>query len=158
MHLPLPPLPRLPASRWLLWPIGWVPHPALEALVVRVARHLLAEVLQDGSLDFLEGRILAVRVRDPELPLRLTLKGGRLCSAGSGIAHATISARADDLLLLVAGRIDPDTLFFHRRLRLRGDTELGLAVKNVLDTIDLKAIPEPVRHLLGHLADVVETR
>jgi O2-independent ubiquinone biosynthesis accessory factor UbiT len=158
MHLHLPRLPRLPASRWLRWPIDWVPHPVLEALVVRVARHLLAEALEDGSLDLMEGRILAVRVRDPELPLRLTLQGGRLCSAGSGIAHATISASADDLLLLVAGRIDPDTLFFHRRLRLSGDTELGLAVKNVLDTIDLEAMPAPVRHLLGHLADVVEAR
>ena len=158
MNLPLPPLPRLPASRWLQWPIDWVPHPLLEALVARVARHLLAEALQDGSLDLLEGRILAVRVRDPELPLRLTLKGGRLCSAGSGAAHATISARSDDLLLLAAGRIDPDTRFFHRRLRLSGDTELGLAVKNVLDTIDLETIPGPIRHLLGHLADAVEAR
>ena len=32
---------------------------------------------------------------------------------------------------------DPDTLFFHRRLSIEGDTELGLLVKNLLDRIEL---------------------
>jgi len=31
---------------------------------------------------------------------------------------------------------DPDTLFFNRKLVIEGDTELGLIVKNLLDSID----------------------
>ncbi|HHO69282.1 MAG TPA: hypothetical protein ENK12_09640, partial [Gammaproteobacteria bacterium] len=31
---------------------------------------------------------------------------------------------------------DPDTLFFHRRLILEGETETGLYIKNLLDALD----------------------
>jgi predicted lipid carrier protein YhbT len=37
------------------------------------------------------------------------------------------------VLLLLAGQVDADTLFFQRRLAIAGDTELGLVVKNWLD-------------------------
>ena len=36
-------------------------------------------------------------------------------------------------LTLMCGSTDADTLFFQRRLRIFGDTELGLVVKNGLD-------------------------
>ncbi|MEW8013567.1 MAG: SCP2 sterol-binding domain-containing protein [Candidatus Sedimenticola endophacoides] len=42
-----------------------------------------------------------------------------------------------DFLLLATRREDADTLFFNRRLRLGGDTELGLYVKNFLDALEL---------------------
>jgi predicted lipid carrier protein YhbT len=37
---------------------------------------------------------------------------------------------------MLARQQDPDTLFFHRKLAIEGDTELGLVVKNLLDRID----------------------
>ncbi|AGA33437.1 Sterol-binding domain protein [Thioalkalivibrio nitratireducens DSM 14787] len=157
MTLPLPYLPA-PSTAVLLWPLGALPHPLAEALVARATQQLLSEALEDGSLELLEGRILAVTVSEPTLRMRFTLDRGRLHSAGAGPADVTVTASADDLLLLVARRTDPDTLFFHRRLRLSGDTELGLAVKNVLDTIDLTRIPAPLQALVDHAADGVERR
>lgn len=158
MSLTLPRLLPMPPTWLLLRPIEWLPQPLLEAVVARVAQHLLAEAIEDGSLDLLEGRILAIRITDPDLSIRLTLREGRLRSAEAGLAQVTISATSEDLLLLAAGQVDPDTLFFHRRLRLSGDTELGLAVKNVLDTIDLDAIPTLFRQFLGQLVDGVQSR
>ncbi len=158
MCLTLLRLPPQPSARLLLRPIEWLPPPMLEALVARVAQHLLAEAIDDGSLDLLEGRILAIRITDPDLSIRLTLREGRLRGAEAGLAQVTISATCEDLLLLAAGHVDPDTLFFHRRLRLSGDTELGLAVKNVLDTIDLDAIPALPRRFLGQIADGAQSR
>ncbi len=149
-RLPVPP-PAL-----LLRPMKLIPQPLLENLVALVAGRVLADALDDGSLDILKGRILAITVSGPALRLRLTLAGGRLRSAGAGPADVTISARADDLVLLAARRIDPDTLFFQRRLRLSGDTELGLAVKNVLDTVALETLPPALGSLLEHLADAVD--
>lgn len=58
--------------------------------------------------------------------------------------HVTISAGAREFLLLALRKEDPDTLFFERRLRIEGDTELGLFVKNALDRVEL---PLPVRLL-----------
>jgi predicted lipid carrier protein YhbT len=40
-------------------------------------------------------------------------------------------------MLLATRRVDPDTLFFERRLLIEGDTETGLRLKNVLDAIGL---------------------
>lgn len=159
MHLPLPPLPAFPPARWLLRPAEWIPVPILETVVAHAAQQLLNESIQDGSLEFMEGRVLAVQVSDPDLRLLLTLERGWLRGAGAGgeQPQVTISAAARDLLLLVAGRTDPDTLFFQRRLRLSGDTEFGLGVKNVLDTIDREAIPVPLRAVLGRLADALES-
>jgi O2-independent ubiquinone biosynthesis accessory factor UbiT len=151
-------LPPVPSPAALLRPAQWLPHPLVEALVARVTGHLLHEALADHALDLLEGRILAIRILDPEIRLRFTLAEERIRSADAGLPDVTITAAADDLLLLVAQRADPDTLFFHRRLRIAGDTELGLAVKNVLDTIDLGALPSALRRALGHLADEVEQR
>jgi len=156
MHLPLPPLPALPPARWLLRPAEWIPVPILEVVVAHAAQQLLNESIQDGSLEFMEGRVLAVQVSDPDLRLLLTLERGWLRGAEGGEPQVTISAAARDLLLLIAGRTDPDTLFFQRRLRLSGDTEFGLGVKNVLDTIDREAIPAPFRAVLGRLADALE--
>ena len=157
MALPLR-LPPLPPPAALLKPVQWLPHPLVEALVALATQHLLHEALVDHALDLLEDRILAIRILDPDIRLRFTLAKGRIQSAEAGLPDVTITATADDLLLLAAQRTDPDTLFFHRRLRIAGDTELGLAVKNVLDTIDLNAIPSALRGALGHLADDVERR
>lgn len=57
-------------------------------------------------------------------------------------------------LELLARQEDPDTLFSHRRLALEGDTELGLAVKNMPDAVDLASlarVPMPgwLRRRLG---------
>jgi predicted lipid carrier protein YhbT len=58
---------------------------------------------------------------------------------------------------LIAGRKeDPDTLFFQRRLSIEGDTELGLEVKNLMDSVDLDALPKPMLSALTHLADFVQ--
>ena len=48
----------------------------------------------------------------------------------------SISGSVHAFLLLATRREDTDTLFFQRRLRTEGDTELGLAVKNFLDGLE----------------------
>ena len=73
-------------------------------------------------------------------------------------AEADVTFRADaaDLLMIAARKQDPDTLFFQRRLVIEGDTELGLYVKNLMDAIELDAMPKPLRVMLLQLADFVE--
>jgi predicted lipid carrier protein YhbT len=45
-----------------------------------------------------------------------------------------------DYLTLISRREDADTLFFQRRLKMEGDTELGLYVKNLLDGLDVESL------------------
>ncbi len=90
-------------------------------------------------MDFLEGKIMLIRVRDAGLRYRITLANGKLRPELSRRAHdLSIEGSIYDFLLLASRREDADTLFFNRRLRLGGSTELGLFMKNFLDAFELE--------------------
>ena len=57
----------------------------------------------------------------------------RSARVGRRAGRAELGARLADFLALMRADMDADTLFFQRRLRISGDTELGLIVKNWLD-------------------------
>ncbi|EEX65494.1 putative lipid carrier protein [Vibrio metoecus] len=67
----------------------------------------------------------------------------------------SFSGSLNDLVLIAGRKEDPDTLFFQRRLSIEGDTELGLEVKNLMDSVDLQQLPKPLQILLQQLADFV---
>ena len=48
----------------------------------------------------------------------------------------TISGNLQGFLQLLAGREDPDTLFFQRKLNMEGDTATGVHIKNMLDALE----------------------
>ena len=52
-------------------------------------------------------------------------------------APLLLSGTVYDYMLLASRQEDTDTLFFRRQLRMEGDTELGLYVKNFLDGLDM---------------------
>jgi predicted lipid carrier protein YhbT len=113
----------------------------------RAANLLLWPVLGEADRQQLAGRRYAVRVTDAGLSVRFAVTA-RGFAADRGRPDVTFSATAQDLLLLLARREDPDTLFFSRRLVIEGDTELGLTVKNLLDAVDpesvLTRLPAPL--------------
>lgn len=137
--------------------IGRVSGPFGRFMVVAVVNRALARQIEDGLADFLGRRSLAVCITDLELEWRFTLD-----AAGKRIVHchsepdATIRGDSLALLLLAARRVDPDTLFFHRRLMVEGDTELGLQAKNLLDMLDEEDLPLPLAHLLDRAGRLAE--
>ena len=70
---------------------------------------------------------------------------------GALILFATEKLRAD-FVAMICQQVDPDTLFFRRRLQLLGDTELGLECKNLLDRIGPERLPALLSHGLNWLA------
>lgn len=52
------------------------------------------------------------------------------------IPDVTISGELQDFLELLGGHADPDALFFQRRLNMEGDTEAGVHIKNLLDSLE----------------------
>lgn len=145
-----PALPRLllPPRMMLPLPLRKPPRFVTYGLEC-VLQQCVREPLAAGDLDFLSGRRLRIRVMDLGLEWSLTLDGDRLRLLDPGLpADASIGGRTRDLLLLASRHEDPDTLFFQRRLIIEGDTEFGLQVKNLLDSLELDALPPPVRWLL----------
>ncbi|SFC89021.1 Predicted lipid carrier protein YhbT, contains SCP2 domain [Microbulbifer thermotolerans] len=125
-----------------------------EVALVKLLNRQLSEELDEGVFDFLDGRVLEIAVTDLKVHFRIGKRGGRFVRASAAAeADSTIAATAGDFLAIAAGREDPDTLFFHRRLMIRGQTEIGLTVKNRLDALDRSRIPGWLQRCLTVMAD-----
>lgn len=83
----------------------------------------------------LQGRVLRLELKGFGIGPQFTLGAFGLKPA-FGKPDVTIRASVADYIALALRREDPDTLFFSRRLVIEGDTELGLVVKNALDSAD----------------------
>lgn len=129
--------PTIP--RFLTWPLGLVPGRLQTGALSQILNRLFAPELADGELDFLDDKVMRIRVEDVGLEYRLTLSNGKIKAARREQSEdLSIEGNTYEFLLLATRREDPDTLFFNRRLRLGGSTELGLYVKNFLDSLELE--------------------
>lgn len=98
-----------------------------------LAKHFAADVQTA-----LTGKKLRIRITDAQITFDFEWRNnGFAACRNNAEADLSIAATAHDFLLLARREEDPDTLFFSRRLAMEGDTELGLWVKNTLDSIDL---------------------
>ena len=132
-----PVVPFLVAKPLSLLPIRFARLPTEYALNV-----MFAEQLADGEFDFLSNRIVTVQIDDIDLRFSLALAQDKLRVLQTPQdGDLQISGTAYAFLQLVTRAEDTDTLFFRRHLSTSGDTELGLYVKNLLDSIDLNAMP-----------------
>ena len=147
-----PTVPRL-----LTLPLHLVPSRLQSAVLARILNQVFARELNQGELDFLEGRAMRIRVDDAQLEYRLTLRDRRLAAAPARQTEdLSIEGNVYEFLLLATRREDPDTLFFNRRLRLGGSTELGLYVKNFLDGLELEGRLGPLLKLMNGATDVLQ--
>lgn len=94
-----------------------------------------------AGLEPLFGKIIAIRVTDAGLCFRFSVtRAGFVACRFPDLAAVTISAGVAEFVQLALRRVDPDTLFFSRRLVIEGDTELGLLLRNRLDALDVAAL------------------
>jgi predicted lipid carrier protein YhbT len=109
--------------------------------------------LTAGELDFLTGKTLAVQVADIALQFAISLNGDRLrVQLNSTQQDLLLKAELSDFVAMISNSVDPDTLFFRRRLQMLGDTELGLYCKNLLDSIGPERLPKLCQRGLSWLA------
>ena len=86
------------------------------------------------TLEPLRGKVLRLELAGLRLGPQFTLAGDCLVPVPFGAPDVVVRAGLHDYLSLALRREDPDSLFFARRLVIEGDTALGLAVKNALDS------------------------
>ena len=118
-----------------------VPFGVQRLVLQQALNRCLAEPLRDGGFDLLRGRWLCLRIPDLGLCWYLTLARDGLRIAQKAEAQVSISGNWREFLLLASRQEDPDTLFFRRRLVIEGDTELGLGLKNLIDSLDPDVLP-----------------
>ena len=121
-------------------PFSLVPNKVNNAIIASVFNQIFAQAAKQGDLDFLEGNKVLIKVIDIDLSFTLGLESGRLI--GNPRTHKDslqISANSCDFLDMVSKKKDPDTLFFQRKIKMQGSTELGLFVKNFLDAFEVES-------------------
>lgn len=153
------PIPRFirPMVKWVVAIPGRIlPYGAQKPILSMVLNEAFREPLQRGELESLEGLNIRIRVTDMNFDWLIRMEADRLVPAEpSGKADVSISGESLDFVLLATRRADPDTLFFQRRIRIEGDTEMGLAVKNTMDGMDWEDLPLPLRRLLQAVSRLV---
>ena len=138
-------------------PGRFIPYPAQKQVLSVVLNQAFREPLQHGELDFLEGAKVRIRVSDLCIDWLIEVGSDRFTPLERGLKEdVCISGESPDFILLATRRADPDTLFFQRRIRIEGDTELGLGVKNTMDSMDWEDLPMPLRRLLQGVSLVIE--
>ena len=110
-------------------------------LLVQVLNQLLRRGVLPADMSLLAGRRFEIHVSDAGLRLRFAADRRAFTAAADGTADLRFSARLADYARMMLREEDPDTLFFQRKLVIEGDTELGLVVKNLLDSVDWGRTP-----------------
>ena len=128
----------------LSFPLRILPSFIHNKALVTTLNKIFKQELEQGELDFLQGKIMHISIEDINIEYRFTLSENRLIAADkNSAADLVLQGTVYNYLLLASRREDTDTLFFSRRLRMQGDTELGLYVKNFLDGMDMDSHKVP---------------
>ena len=146
---PIPDFVRPMARRAIGIPGLVTPYAVQKRILSLVLNQAFREPLRHGELDFLENAKVRIRVTDLNIDWLIRVGGEAFTPLDRRLAEdVSISGESPDFVLLATRQADPDTLFFQRRIRIEGDTELGLGVKNTMDSMDWDDLPLPLRRLL----------
>ncbi|MFM5587931.1 SCP2 domain-containing protein [Aeromonas rivipollensis] len=144
------------APRLLRHPLKLVPFALQQNLMEALLAQAFKEAILDGDFAFLAGKWLKVEVSDLDLCWFVSEREGKLVVARDcERADVCFSGSSQDLILIAGRKEDPDSLFFQRRLKIEGDTELGLEVKNLMDSLDLDGLPGLMKYPLMDLATLI---
>jgi predicted lipid carrier protein YhbT len=133
------------------------PHFIQKMVVEKALNRTLAEQLEMGEFDFLQDHCLQLSVKDLNLDFYLGYDGQQLVLLPNNTSvDVHFSGNSKELILLASRMEDPDTFFFQRRLTIEGDTELGLYIKNIIDSVDYDSWPTWLNTLMLTLAELIE--
>ena len=155
--LPVPEFVRPIAKTIVGIPGRVIPYPLQKQVLSLVLNQAFREPLQHGELDFLDGARVRINVTDLNIDWLISIGSENFTPIDRELTEdVRISGESPDFILLATRHADPDTLFFQRRIRIEGDTELGLGVKNTMDSMDWDDLPVPLRRLLQGIALIID--
>lgn len=112
-----------------------IPMPVKQLVAEAPLNRMFAQAISDGEFDEFAGRRIRLEVNGGQPGITIGFWAGRL-RVVDGPGEATIRGSLAAFKTLAERQQDPDQLFFQRRLIIEGDTELGLALKNLLDSLE----------------------
>lgn len=117
-----------------------IPMPLKQLAAEAPLNRLFARAIADGEFDDFENRRVRLEITGGQPGITIGFWAGRL-RVVDGPGEAIIRGSLAAFRTLAERRQDPDQLFFQRRLVIEGDTELGLGLKNLLDSLEWNFSP-----------------
>lgn len=161
-------IPRLQSlcaqlPNYALKPVNCLPQRIQVTVIEKLLSGILKQALADDELAFLVDRWAHINITDVPYEFFISVSEQQTLMVTKQLNKAacvSFCGTTESLLQLMSRNIDPDTLFFQRKLLVTGDTELGLEIKNFLDDMNLAGLPEFVQsglqkyhQLVQHLSD-----
>lgn len=112
-----------------------IPIPFKQLAAEAPLNRLFKQSIDDGEFDDFEGRRIRLELNGGQPGITIGFWAGRL-RVIDGPGEATIRGSLAAFKTLSERQQDPDQLFFQRKLVIEGDTELGLGLKNLLDSLE----------------------
>lgn len=119
-----------------LLPLRIIPNAIHTFMLSKCCNHLLRGQLLASRLSEIDAKSLCIRVLDADCEFHFRISAGQLEAVHSGSADVTISGNSLDFWQLATQQEDADTLFFKRSLNIEGETETGVHIKNLLDSLE----------------------
>lgn len=125
--------PRLLA---LLTNLKFVPLSVQAAVVTALVNRMLRGQPLRMRLRELDNRTVTIHISDIPWEMHFLIRDRQVLPGRGDASDVIISGRLQSFIELLGGKEDPDALFFQRHLNMEGDTETGVHVKNLLDSLD----------------------
>jgi predicted lipid carrier protein YhbT len=120
-----------------------------ELVLVFTLNRMLKKGVLPADMSLLAGKHYQIDVLDAGLTIRFTATEEKFTlSRSAQTPDLRFAANTADSIKILLREEDPDTLFFNRRLMIEGDTELGLVVKNLFDSVDWSSTP--LSYIMNH--------
>ncbi len=137
--------------------INAIPHPIKSAIGQPVLDTLFSKHFDKEDIAFLEGKVLCIEIDD--LGHREFFTVNKQCisiAQSDNVFDVRLSGNLHSFISLMKHQVDPDTLFFQRKLMITGDTELGLEVKSLFDYFQWESLPPIIRQPINLLQALFE--
>ncbi|MCK5668939.1 MAG: SCP2 sterol-binding domain-containing protein [Gammaproteobacteria bacterium] len=137
-----------------------IPDKIHTQLISCCINHLLRGQELKKRLRELEGKSVCINIKDAQTRFHFLIQGGHLKPSSYNISNVTITGNTTDFWQLATHQEDPDTLFFRRSLNIEGETETGVHIKNIMDSLEYDwdahfddVLLPPIARIAKRLAD-----
>ncbi|GLQ31972.1 ubiquinone anaerobic biosynthesis accessory factor UbiT [Litoribrevibacter albus] len=137
-------------------PVRRSPELIQQKIIQKLMSDALKTPIEDGDFDCLIDRKVKINVVDADYQFCIGLNAGKELQVTtnqlSNLEPDTeIKLDSDAIIKILTKQVDPDTLFFQRRLLILGDMDLGHEVKNTLDAIEHESLPKLAQWIMNNL-------
>lgn len=137
--------------------IRHIPFGLVRTSVEALMRGALQDPIRNGELEFLRGRWLQFYIMDLGVRWNVTLGlNGPILVQSAVRPDVIISGDLRYFVEMANADNDPDTFFFQRKIKVEGDTEMSLWIKNTLFASEKPRWVQVISTGLGQFLNAVE--